>query len=408
MPRRRLGAIAIGLSLMLGQSAAVTIGAADDLPARQQALAPYFHMFRPSGRGPFPAVVFVSGCSGFAPSIAPHAYTRAAERWRSKGYVVVFTDYLAARRLPSCPSAASLTAPEIGKDILAVASYVRAQPFVVPTRITAIGWSLGGGGVLAALSQIASSENRPLHSVIAYYPSCLSVPPWRSRVPALILMGAQDEVTRPAVCQRLVEQLPPGLPVDTRIYAGARHGFDVSDLPPYVRFGREILGYSAAPAAAAARDIDEFMRHPPSGTATTTAPLASPRAQVPTACAAIWARYAAATGTPVRPSAYYAKEQPFPGEAVEVTIQKVAEGHVWIHVHYTGDSSSPFGTFDVVENKVATLIGRDTFFWRNLAQSDIRLRQVDHGISGYLDSALGGQCVPMSLTEVSSARPAPK
>src|SRR5262249_48226694 len=81
---------------------------------------------------------FVSGCSGFAPSIAPQAYTRAAESWLSKGYVVVFVDYLAARHLANCRSSAILTLAEIGKDILAVASYLRTQPFVIPTRITAV------------------------------------------------------------------------------------------------------------------------------------------------------------------------------------------------------------------------------------------------------------------------------
>src|SRR5215472_10986692 len=124
--------IAVGLGLMLGQLATTVI--ADDLTARRQALEPFFRTHRPSGVGPFPALLFVSGCSGFAPSIAPQAYARAAESWLSRGYVVVFVDYLAARHLATCRSSAMLTLVEIGKDILAVASYLRTQSFIIPTR----------------------------------------------------------------------------------------------------------------------------------------------------------------------------------------------------------------------------------------------------------------------------------
>ena len=63
-----------------------------------------YRMFRPDGPGPHPAVVFVSGCSGFAPAIAPGSYERTAEHFRRQGYVVVFADYLG---LPTHLSAAT-------------------------------------------------------------------------------------------------------------------------------------------------------------------------------------------------------------------------------------------------------------------------------------------------------------
>jgi hypothetical protein len=93
---------------------------------------------------PFPAILMVSGCSGFTPSIAPQVYTRAAERWRSKGYVVVFVDYLSVRGLPNCRGLGAVNAVEIGRDVLAVARYLRGQPYVKASQISAVGWSLGG------------------------------------------------------------------------------------------------------------------------------------------------------------------------------------------------------------------------------------------------------------------------
>src|SRR5262249_36493218 len=126
MTRSGFLAMIIGSGLALGQLAALP-AAADDAVARRQALEPYFRNYRPSGAGPFPAILMVSGCSGVAPSIAPQAYTRAAERRRSKGYVVVFVDSLSARGLPNCRGSRVVNAVEIGGDVLAVARYLQGQ-----------------------------------------------------------------------------------------------------------------------------------------------------------------------------------------------------------------------------------------------------------------------------------------
>ena len=99
--------------------------------------------------------------------------------------------------------------------------------------------------MLAALGQMTAAENSPLRAVVAYYPYCRDLQPWRVKVPALSLMGAQDEVAPPEVCQRVFAQLPPGTALQARVYPEARHGFDVSDLPPYAKLGSEVVGYNA-------------------------------------------------------------------------------------------------------------------------------------------------------------------
>ena len=146
----------ICLGFLLGAIVAMTAAAADDLAARRKALEPYFRMYRPDGSGPIPAVLFVSGCLGFGPTTAPRSYTSLAEDWKAKGYAVVFVDYLAARGTDRC---SGTTTEDVGKDVLAVASYLRTQPFIDPKRISAIGWSLGGGGVLDTLGQMDRSDD---------------------------------------------------------------------------------------------------------------------------------------------------------------------------------------------------------------------------------------------------------
>src|SRR5215467_2387 len=63
--------------------------------------APY-HIVRPPGDGPHLAVLFVSGCSGFAPHEAPDHYPRVAAEFAARGFVVVFVDYLGARGRQVC------------------------------------------------------------------------------------------------------------------------------------------------------------------------------------------------------------------------------------------------------------------------------------------------------------------
>ncbi len=244
----RGAAFAIGLGLAAMQVAASAV-AADDTAARRKSLEPYFRDYRPTGAGPFPAILLASGCNGFAPRKAPQIYIDMAEGWRAKGYVVVFVDYLAARGMNRCPS---IAAADLGKDVLAVASYLRTQPLIDPERVSAIGWSLGGSGVLAALDQIDSSERSPLHAVVAYYPVCGTLEPWSVKVPVLVLMGANDKMALPTACQQLFARLAPGTRLETRIYPDAGHGFNIPETPPHV-------SYSAAATAAAAHDVDQFL-----------------------------------------------------------------------------------------------------------------------------------------------------
>src|SRR5712691_3890387 len=73
-----------------------------DLDKLQKRLEPHYRAYRPDGDGPFPAVMMISGCSGFTPSVAPTSYTAVAERLKGEGSLVIFVDYLAARGLGRC------------------------------------------------------------------------------------------------------------------------------------------------------------------------------------------------------------------------------------------------------------------------------------------------------------------
>jgi dienelactone hydrolase len=87
-----------------------------------------YRTFRTDGPGPHPAIVFVSGCSGFTPAVAPGAYERVAAQLRAHGYLVIFADYLGRRGLTSC-AGAPITHADAAKDIVAAAAWLKLTPY---------------------------------------------------------------------------------------------------------------------------------------------------------------------------------------------------------------------------------------------------------------------------------------
>ena len=100
-------------------------------------------IFRPDGPGPHTAVLFVPGCEGFDPPMAPRVYERRAAALRGRGYLVLFVDYLGRRGLTSC-AAGSITHDDAARDLIVEAAWLTTQASVDRARITAIGWSYGG------------------------------------------------------------------------------------------------------------------------------------------------------------------------------------------------------------------------------------------------------------------------
>ena len=218
---------------------------------------PGYRVFRPDTPGSHPAVVFVSGCDGFAPAAAPARYERRAEHLRAQGYVVVFADYLGRRGLKSC--AGAITHEEAARDVAAAATWLGSQAGVDRGRITAMGWSYGGRAVLAALAPRTEGPATFSRAVV-YYPDCRALRPWKATIPVLMLLGGADDMTPAGLCQEVAAKVAPPAAVRVVVYPGALHGFDNPDLPARVRVGFSTVGYQAEAAARARREVDQFLR----------------------------------------------------------------------------------------------------------------------------------------------------
>ena len=132
-----------------------------------------YRVLQPSSGERHPAVLLVPGCSGFATNNGINVHDERAAELQATGYVVVYVDYIGKRMQKNC---AHVGQAEVSMDIIDAVKWAAAQSGVDAGRIFVIGWSYGGGGVLAALSAAPSEPH--IAKAVIYYPVCRGARPW--------------------------------------------------------------------------------------------------------------------------------------------------------------------------------------------------------------------------------------
>ncbi len=238
---------------------------------RSLAVPPHIRVYIPQETGPFPTIVAVPGCSGVSYEPATDAgggfdadpefrrhYPRMAERLRSKGFLVLLVDYLTAHGVVNA-CRGELTFSEVGEYVFAAARIARRHPQSDRADPFLLGWSRGGGGVLAALAEGSSGESS-YRGTIAVYPGCEELQPWDSEQRVLLLLAEEDDIAPPDVCRDVVARLRDDQNVVVHGFSNARHGFDVQELPVLMDLGGGLtLGYDSVAARRAWQLIDEFL-----------------------------------------------------------------------------------------------------------------------------------------------------
>jgi dienelactone hydrolase len=212
-------------------------------------LKPHMEQATPDGSGPFPAVMMISGCSGFR--IAPAHYANVKNQLTELGFLVIYVDSLNARGEVKCDRGGVSVRDQVA-DIQAAAEFLRSQPNVKKDAINVIGWSWGGRGTLAA-----AIVGKGIDTAIAYYPSCRRLSNKAVNVPTLVLFGEADNVAPIGLCKEIFSASKK---LVLKSYPGAHHVFDNPkfDPPREYRFGT--IGYSASAAKAAWTELKNFLK----------------------------------------------------------------------------------------------------------------------------------------------------
>jgi len=207
----------------------------------------YAFLYRPAGPGPFPAVVALHGCSSLAERSGAIAarYKDWGERLAAAGLVVLFPDSYGSRGLRTQCRARQETVRvwrERVADANAARRWLQRQSWVIPDRISLLGWSSGANTALWAVRPRAQvRDGKPdFRSAAVFYPGCrrLRDQAWSARIPTLILIGTADDWTPAKVCEQMVEGARGRSAAATIVtYPGAHHDFDLPNLAVHVRTG---------------------------------------------------------------------------------------------------------------------------------------------------------------------------
>jgi|ADurb_Val_01_Slu_FD_contig_111_91946_length_2390_multi_3_in_0_out_0_2 dienelactone hydrolase len=124
-------------------------------------------LYRPAGKGPFPAAVLLHGCGGM---------TKRDRTWAEKlagwGIVALAVDSFGPRgysRVCDNRDLSRYLVPRRVRDAYDAKAYLAGLPFVDPGRIGVMGWSHGGHIVLQTVRERNVS---PFKAAIAFYPLC--------------------------------------------------------------------------------------------------------------------------------------------------------------------------------------------------------------------------------------------
>jgi dienelactone hydrolase len=238
-------------------------GALIEIPGANDEQRPLpVYLARPTGAGPFPAVVVLHGCGGF--NNVTMTWADRLARW---GYVAVAVDSLTSRgRRTGCSGGAN----EQAIDAYRTLDFLAAQPFVTADRIGLLGMSLGASATLTAFERggVEKLFARKFRAGVAFYPNCTG----GSGImmgPTLVLVGELDDWTPADDCRDMVAgksgfgiaRAPADRSmVDLVVYPDTHHSFLASEARAGTRFMGHWLQYNETAAQDASNRVRGFFK----------------------------------------------------------------------------------------------------------------------------------------------------
>lgn len=210
-------------------------------------------LYTPLGDGPFPAMVLLHTCAGVQGFVIGWA-----SWFVDRGYAALVLDSFGPRTVASVCGVGGYPDENVrALDAYGALAYLKTRSDIDPKRIGMIGWSHGGGAVLAADAKGLADARAPeggFRAAIALYPVCGYMPRNAVAAPLLVLFGAKDDWT--GVCDRDIAALArAGAPASDYVEPDATHAFDNPTDKGRVQYGRH--SYTLIYNEAAAKDAHE-------------------------------------------------------------------------------------------------------------------------------------------------------
>jgi dienelactone hydrolase len=224
----------------------------------------------PEGKaGPHAAVLLLHGCSGIEANIP---------MWQqfllSRGFASAAVDSFRRRGVSEiCTDFTRVKLHDRMQDVYKALAEISARPDIDPKRVAVMGFSNGASAALSALTSMLNTQLAPggprFRAGVSVYPDC-SLFPTTFAAPILVAIGAADDWTPAAACERLATRIAPGRPAfEVKVYPNAHHSFDMPGLGHHyfgsARNMHRQSGYGAtvagSPAATelAKKDVEAFL-----------------------------------------------------------------------------------------------------------------------------------------------------
>lgn len=244
------------ISVMMWLITGLRTAVADNITIPANASTPAIpgYLMRPSGAGPFAAVLVLHWCAGFG-----QLETDTVNELASAGYVALAIDTLKPQGLRS--ACKDIDAFRISAQYAAASlAWLATQPYVAPKRLGVVGFSMGGIEVLSLIDPFMGPQPPPpgLRVAVAYYPSCANRDA-NITVPLLVFNGSADDWIPPAQCQAFVKAASAaGKQAEIVTYPGATHAFNVPSSGTHV-YEDHTLTYDPTAAADADSKMKTFL-----------------------------------------------------------------------------------------------------------------------------------------------------
>jgi dienelactone hydrolase len=216
-------------------------------------------LFKPAGAGPFPAVVYMSGCAGLDNPPEMALEKTVVDHFLAKGVATLIVDPFTPRNefQGICATLNEEKWAEYairgGGDAVAAVKVLRSMPDIDSNRIFLQGYSYGARASLFAVDpKTPGTHDSKIAGVIAYYPYCYDNIEFPT--PTLVLIGDKDDWTPAKLCEAVKEQ--PN--VEIVVFPGATHAFNMPFKKPVDYLGHH-LAYDEKATHEAVKDADAFM-----------------------------------------------------------------------------------------------------------------------------------------------------